>query len=552
MKGLMQPFPLTIPMILRRAMTVGGAMTVTSTGPAGIQRATWDEVGSRALRVAAVLDRLEVPAGAVVGSFAWNSQRHVELYLGVPVSGRVLHAVNVRVSDDDIAYVVGHARDTVLFVDAALTSRLAPLRERLRVDCIVVMEDGVAAHPAFDADPRYEALLADVVPTEPAAVDEDDAASVCFSSGTTGRPKAVVYSHRSVTLHSMAALMVDGHAVRRGETVLPLTPMFHVNGWGLPYTAALAPASLLLAGADTSPSAVGRLIETERPTTVAGIPTFWVQMDDIFEFGEHDVSSVRRILCGGAEAPPALIERYTRRGIDFFHAWGMTEMSPSGTGLWVRAGEASGAVADDVGAEAIDAPRRPDTRPGPPSAGVELRLVSESGEELPWDGVAVGELQARGPWIAAAYLDPDDDANVSRFDDGWLRSGDIARIGPDGTVEIVDRAKDLVKSGGEWISSVELERELMAHPAVREAAVIAIPDGRWGERPLASVVLRQGRLATGDELREFLDGRVARWWIPERIDFVSELPRTGVGKVDKKRLRAEHALMDRERAPGQS
>ncbi len=540
----MQEFALTIPMILRRAMTVGRDMTVTSAGPAGIQRATWHEVGERSLRLAALLDGLGSPPGAVVGSFAWNSQRHLELYFGVPVSGRVLHAVNVRLSDDDIAYVVSHARDAVLFVDASLTPRLAPLRGRLEVDRYVVMDDGADVHPAFDDDPRYEALLAAVEPTQPLAMDEDQAASVCFSSGTTGRPKAVVYSHRSVTLHSMAALMVDGHAIRRGETVLPLTPMFHVNGWGLPYTAALAPASLLLAGADTSPAAVGRLIETERPTSIAGIPTFWVQMDDVFESGERDVSSVRRILCGGAEAPPALIERYTRRGIDFFHAWGMTEMSPSGTGLWIRAGEA----ADRGDGGSTDAPGgtapRPDARPGPPSAGVELRLVSESGEELPWDGTAVGELQARGPWIASAYLDPDDDANTTRFDDGWLRSGDVARIAPDGTVEIVDRAKDLVKSGGEWISSVQLERELMAHPAVREAAVIAVPDERWGERPLASVVLRTGQGASAAELREFLDGRVARWWIPEHIVFVADLPKTGVGKVDKKRLRAERAASE--------
>ncbi len=250
------------------------------------------------------------------------------------------------------------------------------------------MEDGSDVHPAFAASPRYESLLATAEPGEPMVVAEDDAASVCFTSGTTGRPKAVVYSQRSVTLHSMAALMVDGHAVRRGDAVLPLTPMFHVNGWGLPYTAALAPASLVLAGADTSPASVGRLIESERPTTIAGIPTFWVQMAELFESGDRDVSSVRRILCGGAEAAPSLIERYTRLGIDFFHAWGMTEMSPSGTGTWVRAGDDGSHAADALSADA---------RPGPPSAGVELRLVSEGGDELPWDGAATGELEARGP-----------------------------------------------------------------------------------------------------------------------------------------------------------
>jgi fatty-acyl-CoA synthase len=523
----MQPFPLTVPMILRRAMSVGAAMTVASAGPLGVARHSWAQIGDRALRLVAALDRLGVARGGVVGSFAWNSHRHVELYFGVPCSGRALHAANVRLSPEDVIYVIGHAHEDVLFVDAALTERLAPVRDRLPVREVVVMEDGVEAHPAFASSPRYEALLAEVEPAEPVAVAEDDAASVCFSSGTTGRPKAVVYSHRSLTLHSMSQLMVDAHAIRRGDTVLPLTPMFHVNGWGLPYTAALAPASLVLAGADTSPASVGRLIESERPTTIAGIPTFWVQMDELFASGERDVSSVQRILCGGAEAPPSLIERYTSRGIDFFHGWGMTEMSPSGSGYWVRAGSRG----DEV-----------DGRPGPATAGVELRIVAEEGGELPWDGRSTGELQARGPWVAAAYLDPDDDANVARFDEGWLRTGDVARLAPDGTVEIVDRAKDLVKSGGEWISSVELERELMAHPAVREVAVIALPHERWGERPLACIVLQPGATLGPDEVAAFLRPRVVSWWIPERIEIVSELPKTGVGKLDKRRLRAERGL----------
>jgi fatty-acyl-CoA synthase len=526
-KGLMQPFPLTIPMILRRATSVGAALTVSSAGPLGVVRHSWAEIGDRSLRLAAALDRLGAPRDAVVGTFAWNSHRHLELYLGVPCSGRALHAANVRLSPDDVAYVVGHARDDVLFVDAALTERLAPWRDRLAVREIVVMEDGVEPHPAFASSPRYEELLAGVEPAEPVDVAEEDAASVCFTSGTTGRPKAVVYSHRSVTLHSMSQLSVDAHAIRRGDTVLPLTPMFHVNAWGLPYTAALAPASLVLAGADTSPASVGRLIESERPTTVAGIPTFWIQMDELFASGERDVSSVERILCGGAEAPPALIERYTRRGIDFFHGWGMTEMSPSGSGAWSRAGRAG---------------QGNDGRPGPATAGVELRVVAEDGREQPWDGRSVGELQARGPWVASAYLDPDDDANTARFEAGWLRTGDIARLAPDGTVEIVDRAKDLVKSGGEWISSVELERELMAHPAIREAAVIALPHERWGERPLACIVLQPGMSLSPDEVADFLRPRVASWWIPERIELVADLPRTGVGKLDKKRLRAERQL----------
>jgi fatty-acyl-CoA synthase len=522
MKGLMQPFPLTLPMVLRRAMTVGRGMHVASAGPAGVDRRSWLEVGERSMRLGGALERLGVAPGAVVGSFAWNSHRHLELYLGVPCSGRALHAANVRLSPADVRYVVRHAGDEVLFIDAALTPLLAPWRDQLAVREFVVMEDGTEPHPAFDASPRYEELLAAAEMLPPAEAAEDDAASVCFTSGTTGRPKAVVYSHRSVVLHSMSQLMVDAHAIRRGDVVLPLTPMFHVNGWGLPYTAALAPASLVLAGADTSPASVGRLIESERPTTIAGIPTFWVQMDELFHSGERDVSSVERIMCGGAEAPPALVERYTSLGIDFFHGWGMTEMSPSGSGAWIRAA--------DSGSE-------PDARPGAATPGVELRLVSEDRTELPWDGQTVGELQARGPWVAAAYLDPDDDSNEQRFDDGWLRTGDVARLAPDGMVEVVDRAKDLVKSGGEWISSVELERELMAHPAIREAAIVAQPHERWGERPLAYIVLQPGASLSHQEMAQFLAPRVAKWWIPERMELIDALPKTGVGKIDKKVLR---------------
>jgi fatty-acyl-CoA synthase len=329
----------------------------------------------------------------------------------------------------------------------------------------------------------------------------------------------------------MGALMVDSHAVRRGDVVLPLTPMFHVNCWGLPYSSAFAPAGLVLAGSDTSPDAVARLIESERPTVVAGIPTFWVQMDPIFAAGERDLSSVERILCGGAEAAPSLIARYLERGIDFLHAWGMTEMSPSGTANWLRAGRG----VDDAG-------------PGVPSPGVELRLVGPDGDVLPWDGESVGELHARGPWIARAYLDPDDDSNTSRFPDGWLRTGDVARIRPDGSVELVDREKDLVKSGGEWISSLDLERELVAHPDVAEAAVIAIPHERWGERPAALVVPAAGAEPSSETIREFLRDRVASFWVPDVIELVSELPKTGVGKYDKRRLREEHA----ERLAGRS
>ncbi|HSM45785.1 MAG TPA: long-chain-fatty-acid--CoA ligase, partial [Acidimicrobiia bacterium] len=522
--GLMQDVPLSIPMILDRAATLGHAMKIVSATPAGVDHKTWPDVTDRALRLAAALDTLGVPKGASVGSFAWNGHRHLELYFGVPCSGRVLHTINVRLHPDVVSYVVAHANDSVVFVDASLTSVLAPLRDRLDVRAFVVMEDGGEIDPAFAGDPRYEELIGSETPAETVNVDENDAASICFTSGTTGRPKAVVYSHRSVVLHSMGELMVDGHAIRRGDVILPLTPMIHVNCWGLPYTAGLAPASLVFAGADTSPSAAASLIESERPNVLAGIPTFWVQMDSAFSSGEYDLSSVERILCGGAEAAPALIERYTDRGLDFFHGWGMTEMSPSGTGNWIRA------HSDDVEHGA---------KQGVPAPTVQMRIVSDDGTVLPWDSESVGEIQVKGPWVAAAYLDPADGANEERFVDGWLRTGDVGRVAPDGTLEIVDRTKDLIKSGGEWISSVELERHLAAHPAVAEVAVVAVPHDRWGERPAALVVLREGSEAGVDELLQFVSTRVASWQVPDRVELVDSLPKTGVGKIDKRRLRNE-------------
>jgi fatty-acyl-CoA synthase len=436
----------------------------------------------------------------------------------------VLHTINVRLHGDVIEYVVGHAGDEAIFVDASLTPMLAPLRNRLPVEKFVVMEDGADIDPAFANDPHYEDLISAHDPAEPAEVHENDAASICYTSGTTGRPKAVVYSHRSVVLHAMGELMVDGHAVRRGDVVLPLTPMFHVNCWGLPYAAGLAPASLVFAGADTSPASAASLIETTRPSVLAGIPTFWVQMNEVFDSDDYDLTSVDRILCGGAEAPPALIQKYTDRGIHFFHAWGMTEMSPSGTANWIPA------HSEDVehGAkQGIAAPT------------VELRLMVDDDTEAPWDGQTVGELEARGPWVAASYHQPEDDANEDKFHQGWLRTGDVGRMFPDGTLEIVDRVKDLVKSGGEWISSVELERALASHPAVRESAVVAIPNERWGERPAALVVLIQDGSATADELKEFLATKVASWQVPDVIEFIDDLPKTGVGKIDKRRLRDE-------------
>ena len=520
----MQEPALNLALVLRRLETVGREVTVSSAGPGGVVRHTWGEIGERARRLAAALDALAVPRRGRVATLAWNSHRHLELFYGVPCSDRVLHTLNARLRPEDLLEMAARAGDDVLFVDASLTQLLEEGAGRLPFREVVVMDDGVEPTAAFADRPRYEDLLAAAEPLwELPEPDERAAVCVCHTTGTTGRPKGVVYSHRSVVLHALGALGADAHGVSRAAVALPLTPMFHLMGWGMPYSTALAPCPLVLAGSDSSPGAIAALVESERATLVAGVPTFLVRLAAELE-GERDLSSLRRVLSGGAPAPPALVERYLDAGIEFVPTWGMTEAG-SGTGGTLRPGTVPG---ERVGQ-------------GVPIAGVELRIVGENGVELPWDGGAVGELEARGLWVAAAYLDADAEAQAAAFDDGWLRTGDLARIGPDGAIRIVDRAKDLIKSGGEWISSAELESHLGAGPGVAEAAVIAIADPEWGERPLALLTAEPGATPDPTALRAELAAAVPRWWLPERIEIVPTLPRTSVGKLDKARLRREYA-----------
>jgi fatty-acyl-CoA synthase len=533
MKGLMQHFPLTLDLALRHALDLGGGVEVVSATPAGIDRRTWRDVAHRAIRVGGVLEELGVDPGGRVATFAWNSHRHVELFLGVPCNRRVVHAVNVRLLGEQIVQLIEHAGDEVVFVDASLTGVLAPLLERLPAREIVIMDDGAEIDPAFADRPRYEQLLATQTPDRQLpALAEDDAAWICHTSGTTGAPKGIVSSHRSAVLHSLASMTIDNHAISRRDVVLPATPMFHANAWGVPYTTALAPAKLVLPGHDTSAEALAGLIETERVTLVGAVPTVLLRfVQDLGD--EHDLSSLRTVIVGGQSPPRALIEALVERGIDFMIGYGMTETSPTGTARHVRttdelAGDRPGAV----------------VAVGHPTALIEMRLVGDDGTVLPWDGKSVGEIQFRGPHVIHSYLDPSDDSNETRFDDGWLRSGDIGRIAPDGGVEIVDRSKDLIKSGGEWISSLELEQAIAAHPAVNEVVVVAVPDERWGERPAAVVVTKPGVSLADGELSEFLLDRVAKWWVPDIVLLVTEIPKTPVGKYDKRRLREELARAD--------
>ena len=399
------------------------------------------------------------------------------------------------------------------------------MRDRLiGVERFVVIEDGEEVDPAFASDPRYEDLLAAQEPDHsPARAQEGDALALMYTSGTTGNPKGVLFSHRSTVLHSLALLFYDNHRISREDTILPITAVCHVLSWSLPYAAALAGADFVWQGPRNDPEHLARLIEEERVTVAAGVPTLWVEMEPIFERGERDLSSLRELLVGGAPVPRALVRRYHQRGISIAQGWGMTEMSPSGT-MSRETGEGEGS-----------APQ------GLTTALILLRLCDEEGRELPWDGRTVGELEVRGPCVAAAYYEPDDPLVGERFRDGWLRTGDLARIDPSGSVEIVDRAKDLVKSGGEWISSVELEAAIASHPDVVEAAVIGVPDPKWDERPLALVVARPGASLDAAALTEHLRDRVAKWWIPDAFELVDGIPRTAVGKIDKRLLREQYA-----------
>jgi fatty-acyl-CoA synthase len=526
-QGLMQEAPLTLELILRRLESVGAHVPVTSVFPSGTVRHSWGEIAARSRGLITVLEALGLPAGARVATLAWNSHRHLELFYAVPCSGRVLHTLNARVSAAQLVGQLERCGDAALFIDASLSGLLAEVHAQLPAT-IVVMDDGGELAAPFVGAPRYDDLLVAAAPAdELGPMSERQALCICHTSGTTGAARAVVYSHRSVVLHALGALSIDSHGVSRGAVVLPLTPMFHLMAWGLPYSSALAPAQLVLAGADTSADALASLIERERVTLAAGIPSFWVRLLEALEDPSRDLSSLRRVLSGGSAAPRALAERYLAAGIEFVSSWGMTE---AGSGTTLRL---AGAVASDDHSAAV--------RQGTAIAGVELRIVDPAGRELPWDDQAVGELEVRGPWVCRAYLDVDDADNRRAFDDGWLRTGDIARIDRFGSVEIVDRLKDLIKSGGEWISSTELESHLARQPAVAEAAVIAVADERWGERPLAILVAAAGEQIDLDAVRAGLAREIARWWMPERIEILSELPKTSVGKVDKQRLRERYA-----------
>ncbi|MBA3765214.1 MAG: long-chain fatty acid--CoA ligase, partial [Actinobacteria bacterium] len=531
MQGLMQSYPLTLVHLFERAERLFAEKEIATASPAGLQRTTYGEWAERTRRLGGVLDALGISEDGRVGTFAWNTSRHLELYFAAPCTGHVLHTLNIRLFPEQLAFVANHGEDEVIFADRSLLKLLWPLIDDIEsVKHVVVMDDGDGEIPD---DPRirdYEALLADAEPVDFHVEDEDRAAAMCYTSGTTGNPKGVVYSHRSCVLHAMSAMLVDTLGVSEADVILPVVPMFHANAWGLAQAGVMAGSSFVLPGPDLSPKAIIGLMESEKVTLAAGVPTIWMGVLD--ELDGRDLSSLDRILCGGSAVPKSLSEAYREKtGLPILHAWGMTETSPLGSVCRVKSTLRE--LPEDEQAD-IRATQ------GIISPLVECRIIdADSGEPLPWDGEGRGELQCAGPWIAAGYHGGDGEEQFT--DDGWLRTGDVAVITPEGYIKLVDRTKDLVKSGGEWISSVELENEIMAHPKVREAAVIGIRDDKWGERPLACVVAEDGEELSEDDIKGFLDGRVAKWWIPDSFEFIDEVPKTSVGKFSKKTLRERFA-----------
>ena len=535
MLGLMQDRPLVLPHLLHRAEQLFGHKRLISGSPAGERETTVAAWAQRVRRLATVLDTLGISPDGRVGTFCWNTDRHLELYLAAPCTGRVLHTLNIRLFPEQLVYIANHAADEVVFVDRSLLPAFWPLVEQLEtVRTVVVIDDG--AHAAVPDDPRvrdYEELLAAAAPFEgPFSVeDENSAAAMCYTSGTTGNPKGVVYSHRSAVLHAMATLTADVFGLSERDVVLPVVPMFHANAWGLPYGALLAGADQVFPGPNMSPEAIVEQLARHRVTVTGGVPTIWMGVLPLVT--EHDLSALRAIACGGSAVPRSLSEAYREAiGIPLLHAWGMTETSPIATVSSPRSHHAAWTEAERADARA---------RQGQPAPLVELRIADPAtGEEQPWDDEATGELQAAGPWIAREYY-RGEGGGAQFTPDGWLRTGDVATVDRWGYVRLVDRTKDLVKSGGEWISSVELENEIMAHPAVAEAAVIGIPHEKWTERPLACVVVKPGSTLTSAELIEFLTPRVAKWWLPDAVEFIDEVPKTSVGKFSKKTLREKFA-----------
>jgi fatty-acyl-CoA synthase len=529
MNGLIMDYQLNVPAILRRAEALFARKPIVTRLPdKTFHRYTYGDFARRARQLASALQKLGYSDGDRVATLCWNHHQHLEVYFGVPLSGNVVHTLNLRLHPTDIAYIANHAADRMLIVDEALLPLYTAIRDHVQFEHVVVIGEGP------EGSIGYEELLASGDPDfEVPELDERSAAVMCYTSGTTGQPKGVLYSHRAIAVHSLASAQAGTLGIAESDTVLPVVPMFHANAWGFPFTCTLVGATQVFPGPHLDPESLLDAFQGERVTITGGVPTIWMGILQLLdkEPGRWDLSAMRGMIVGGSAAPRSMIEGFQRRhGLHVIHAWGMTEMAPLGT------------VAELTG-DLLDASEDEQflyrAKQGLPAPFVEIRARGADGL-VPWDGETMGELEVRGVWIASRYYE--DDSQADRWtDDGWFKTGDIVTIDGRGFIEIQDRAKDVIKSGGEWVSSVALENALMGHPAVAEAAVIAVPDEKWQERPLAVVVFREGESATDDELREFIAPHFAKWQLPDRFEVVSEIPKTAVGKFRKTSLREQFA-----------
>ena len=528
MDGLMMRYPLTLLHVFDRAAKYFPATEIVSRGPDKvIHRRTYGEFHRRTQKLANALTRLGVKPGDRVATLAWNHGRHLEAYFGIPLCGAVLHTLNPRLSVQDLTYIINHADDAVVLVDDVLWPVWERIRQEVKPRHVIVWGHG---RPAPEGSIDYEQLIEPELPDfSPPPIGEDDAAGLCYTSGTTGRPKGVLYSHRALMIHSLISALPDALGLSKTDTVLPIVPMFHVNAWGLPFTCVMTGSKQVFPGPHLDPVSVLNLLSEEKVTMTAGVPTVWLgvleQLDQ--NPGKWDVKSLHTMIVGGAAAPQAMIEGFEKRhGLRVIHAWGMTEMTPVGTVC--KPGPRAARLPD---AERF----RLRATQGTAVPLVDVRAVGDRGE-VPWDGKSMGELHVRGPCIARSYFQ--NPAEADKFTmDGWFRTGDVVTIDPEGYVRITDRSKDLIKSGGEWISSVEVENALMGHPSVKEAAVVAVAHPRWSERPVACVVLKEGAKATDEELRAWLEPRFAKFWLPDAFVFLQQIPRTATGKFLKSALR---------------
>jgi fatty-acyl-CoA synthase len=525
---MMDDYPLSLTTIVERAEQLTPARKVVYRRPDGnVHRTTMGDCAGRARRLAAALKDLAIGEGDRVATLMWNQPEHLEAYYGVPAMGAVVHTLNPRLHPDELTFIAGDAEDRAIIVDESLLPVLDCFRSAYEFErVIVVSHSGEVPEGAV----AYESLIDDADPMEWPAPHERRAAAICYTSGTTGRPKGVLYSHRALVLHSMGAALPDAMNISLRDTVLPVVPMFHANAWGIPYTATMMGASLVLPGPKLDGESILDLLADEKVTLTAGVPTVWMAMLKAIEEEPKrwDLSSLRRLLVGGSAVPKSMIEGYQRHDLFIVQGWGMTETSPLAS---------TSIVPPELDGTSPDEQFDYRARQGIPAPFVDIRARGDDGELIPWDDEAMGELEVRGPWVAAAYFQG---TGAEKFtDDGWFQTGDVVKIDSRGSIRITDRSKDLVKSGGEWISSVDMENLLMGHPAVAEAAVIAVPDDKWDERPMAVVVLKGGAEATPDDLRDHLSGHFAKWQLPERVEFIDEIPRTATGKFKKTALREQ-------------